>query len=65
MVPMRSIIKYVLDDKNRDKYKYVKILYGSRMPCQVLFMDEIDNLGTSVVITFCNFNMSSQSEELG
>lgn len=42
MVPMRSLIGYVLDDRNRDGYGLVTILYGSKTPQEVLFMDEIE-----------------------
>ena len=41
MIPMRSLIKYCLDTKNRDKYKYIKVLYGAKRPCDVLFQEEI------------------------
>ena len=41
MIPMRSLIEHCLDKKNRDKFKYIKILYGSKRPCEVLFQDKI------------------------
>ncbi|MCD6468870.1 MAG: 4Fe-4S dicluster domain-containing protein [Thermoplasmata archaeon] len=41
MVPMRSLICYVLDDKKREDYGMVTVLYGSKTPQDVLFMDEI------------------------
>ncbi|MDG6228657.1 MAG: 4Fe-4S dicluster domain-containing protein [Candidatus Thermoplasmatota archaeon] len=41
MIPMRSLIEYCLDKKNRDKFKYIKILYGAKRPCDVLFQDKI------------------------
>ena len=41
MVPMRSLICYVLDDKKRADYGMVTVLYGSKTPQDVLFMDEI------------------------
>ncbi|HHH80321.1 MAG TPA: hypothetical protein ENL13_05410, partial [Thermoplasmatales archaeon] len=41
MVPMRSLICYVLDDKKREDYGLVTVLYGSKTPQDVLFMDEI------------------------
>ena len=41
MVPMRSLISFILDDSNRDKYGIVTILYGSKTPKDILFMDEI------------------------
>jgi len=39
--PMRSLINYILDKKNRQHFKDVTILYGCKQPCQVLFLDEI------------------------
>jgi len=41
MIPMRSLIEYCLDKNNRDKFKYIKILYGAKRPCDVLFKDRI------------------------
>jgi len=41
MVPVRSLICYVLDDKKREDYGMVTVLYGSKTPQDVLFMDEI------------------------
>ncbi|HDO19353.1 MAG TPA: oxidoreductase, partial [Thermoplasmatales archaeon] len=41
MVPMRSLIWYVLDEKHREKYGKVVILYGCRTPQDMLFLDEI------------------------
>lgn len=43
MIPMRSLIECCIDPKNRDKYKYIKILYGSKRPCDILFQDKIGN----------------------
>ncbi|MBN2603750.1 MAG: 4Fe-4S dicluster domain-containing protein [Candidatus Thermoplasmatota archaeon] len=42
IIPMRSLIEYCLDKKNRDKFKYIKILYGAKRPCEVLFQKEIN-----------------------
>lgn len=42
MVPARSLIKYVLDEDHRDKFKNIAILYGSKIPSEVLFKDEIE-----------------------
>lgn len=42
MVPMRSLVKHVLKDENRKKFKDITILYGCKRPCEVLFMDEIE-----------------------
>jgi len=40
LVPLRSFITYVLD--NRDDYGRVTILFGSRNPAERLFRDELD-----------------------
>ena len=40
LVPLRSFINYVLD--NRDDYGRVIILFGSRNPAERLFRDELD-----------------------
>jgi len=42
LVPMRSIINYVLEKENRKRFKDVTILYGARQPSEVLFMGEIE-----------------------
>jgi len=42
IVPMRSLIQYVIDEKNRKKYKDITILYGAKQPSEVLFSEEID-----------------------
>ena len=39
--PMRSLIKYVLDKKNRSKFKNIIILYGAKRPKEILFLNEI------------------------
>ena len=39
LVPVRSAIHYVLD--NRDDYKDVKILFGTKSPTERLFVDEL------------------------
>ncbi|RLF41189.1 MAG: hypothetical protein DRN12_03725 [Thermoplasmata archaeon] len=41
IIPMRSLISFILDDSNRDRYGIVTILYGSKTPRDILFMDEI------------------------
>jgi NAD(P)H-flavin reductase len=41
IVPMRSLIQYVLDPNNRKKYKDITILYGAKQPNALLFLDEI------------------------
>ncbi len=43
MIPMRSLIEYCLDPKNREKFGYIKILYGAKRPSDVLFQDRISN----------------------
>jgi len=43
MYPMRSLIKYVLDKKNRKKFKNVIILYGAKRPKEILFLNEIQD----------------------
>lgn len=40
LVPLRSMINYVLD--NREDYKKVFILYGTRDPTQILFPEELE-----------------------
>lgn len=42
MVPMRSLINYVLDKSNRGKFKDITILYGAKRPREVLFLNEIE-----------------------
>ena len=42
IVPMRSLIQYVMDKKNRKKYREVTILYGAKQPREILFKDEIE-----------------------
>lgn len=42
IVPMRSLIQYVLDKKRRKYYKNVTILYGAKQPSEILFKEEID-----------------------
>jgi len=41
MVPMRSLIGYVLDKTNRKNFRNITILYGAKQPREVLFMNEI------------------------
>lgn len=40
--PMRSLINYVLDKKNRKKFKEIIILYGAKRPKEILFLNEIE-----------------------
>jgi sulfite reductase subunit B len=40
--PMRSLINYVLDKKNRKKFKEIIILYGAKRPKEILFLKEIE-----------------------
>jgi sulfite reductase subunit B len=59
IVPVRSLIKYVLDPKNRKKFKDVTILYGAKCPSEVLFMEEIekwsdsDNVNCQLTVDRC------------
>jgi sulfite reductase subunit B len=40
IVPMRSLIEYVLDSKNRKKFRDITILYGAKEPSLILFSEE-------------------------
>jgi sulfite reductase subunit B len=40
--PMRSLINYVLDKKNRKKFKKIIILYGAKRPKEILFTKDIE-----------------------
>ncbi len=42
MVPMRSLINYVIDPKQRDKFKQIIILYGAKRPKEITFMTDVD-----------------------
>ncbi len=42
MVPMRSLINYVVDKKNRGKFKGIIILYGAKSPKEMLFLDDVE-----------------------
>jgi sulfite reductase subunit B len=42
MYPMRSLINYVLDKKNRKKFKQIIVLYGAKRPKEILFLNEIE-----------------------
>jgi len=60
MVPMRSLIDYVVDKNNRKKFKDITILYGCKRPCEVLFTDEVkkwekvDNLICKMTVDQCD-----------
>ena len=41
LAPLRSVINYVLDPSNRDRFAEVSILYGARSPGDLLFKDEL------------------------
>lgn len=43
IVPMRSLIQYVMDKKNRGHFEDVTIMYGAKEPKEVLFSDEVDS----------------------
>jgi len=59
IVPMRSLIQYVVDEKNRKKYKDITILYGAKQPSEVLFSEEIkewckvDNVKCELTVDTC------------
>ncbi len=40
--PLRPIVEYIRDDSNRDKYKELTIIYGSRTSKDLCFQDELD-----------------------
>jgi NAD(P)H-flavin reductase len=42
MVPLRGLLQYVLD--LRDRFRRVILLYGSRSPDQVLFREELESI---------------------
>ncbi len=50
IVPMRSLINYVLD--NREDFKDVTILYGCKKPCELLFEDEVSTWGAREDVQF-------------
>ena len=41
LAPLRSVINYILDPSNRDRYANVSIIYGARTPGDLLFKDEL------------------------
>ena len=43
VIPMRSVIQYLTNPKNRKKYKDVTILYGCKEPSQMLFSHELED----------------------
>ncbi|MEF8847507.1 MAG: 4Fe-4S dicluster domain-containing protein [Candidatus Thermoplasmatota archaeon] len=42
IVPLRSLINYVIDKNNRKDYGEITILYGCKEPCEMLFREEVD-----------------------
>jgi sulfite reductase subunit B len=50
IVPMRSLINYVLN--NRRNFAEVTILYGCKKPCELLFKEEVAEWGTREDIQF-------------
>jgi len=44
VAPLRSLINYVSDKKNRNKFKKIKVLYGCKQPCEAMFLDELEGL---------------------
>jgi len=41
LAPLRSVINYLLDPSNRDRYRNITILYGARTPGDLLFKYEL------------------------
>lgn len=41
IVPLRSLINYVIDKKHRKDFGEINILYGCKEPCEMLFHDEV------------------------
>lgn len=60
MVPMRSLINYVTDKKNRGKFKDIIILYGAKRPKEITFMDDVeqwkkvDNVQCELTVDRCD-----------
>ncbi len=46
VVPIRSLINYVMDDSNRDQFNDIKILYGCKLPAEVLLPNELERWKT-------------------
>lgn len=44
IAPLRSLINYVTDKKNRDNFNDLKILYGCKEPTEAMFLDELKGL---------------------
>jgi sulfite reductase subunit B len=42
IAPMRSLIQYVIDKKNRKNFKDITVLYGAKQPKAIIFKDEVD-----------------------
>ncbi|MBN2065483.1 MAG: 4Fe-4S dicluster domain-containing protein [Candidatus Thermoplasmatota archaeon] len=61
IAPMRSLIQYVLDKKNRKKFKDIMILYGAKEPNLVLFKEEIDEWCKIVDVT-CELTVDQCAE---
>jgi sulfite reductase subunit B len=59
IVPMRSLIEYVLDPKNRKKFKDITILYGAKEPSLILFSEEfkkwskVENVKSELTVDRC------------
>lgn len=49
LVPLRSLINYVLD--NRDHYGEVELIYGARSPQDLVFKDELKLWGEQEGVT--------------
>lgn len=51
IVPLRALIKYVLDPKNRNNFGKITILYGCKEPCELLFGDEVSQWAACTDVT--------------
>ncbi|MBN1280883.1 MAG: 4Fe-4S dicluster domain-containing protein [Candidatus Thermoplasmatota archaeon] len=62
MVPMRSLINFVLDPKHRKKFKNITILYGAKQPKEITFMKDVDHWKT-VCDTQCEVTVDRCDEK--
>jgi sulfite reductase subunit B len=62
LFPARSLIKHVVDRNYRDQFKDITILYGCKQPCEVLFMDEIEQWQKVKDVT-CKLTVDRCAEE--
>lgn len=62
LVPLRPLINLMIDKLRQSGKGVVTVLYGSRTPSEVLFMDEVDawqEQGANVVVTVDTCNMEN------